>query len=269
MSNVVITGSTKGVGRGLANEFARLGHNVVISSRSGDDIVKATQEMNKKSEGTVIGQVCDISDKTQIEALWDLAKSEFGQVDYWINNAGYASGQSPVHKVPESLINTMINTNSIGTLFCSQVAINGFRAQGSGNLYNMLGGSFDGKRLTPGMGVYSSTKASINILTKYLVAENKNTGIVIGTISPGVLVTENWLNEQKRLTNEEWTKQRPMVSIICDHVETATPWIVDEILKNDISGKRIAWLTTYKIILRFIQAKLLGKKRDIFTRYGL
>ena len=69
MSNVVITGSTKGVGRGLANEFARLGHNVVISSRSGDDIIKATQEMNKKSEGTVIGQVCDISDKTQIEAL--------------------------------------------------------------------------------------------------------------------------------------------------------------------------------------------------------
>ena len=57
MANVVITGSTKGVGRGLANEFARLGHNVVISSRSEDDIVKATKEMNKKSEGTVIGQV--------------------------------------------------------------------------------------------------------------------------------------------------------------------------------------------------------------------
>ena len=61
MASVVITGSTKGVGRGLANEFARLGHNVVISSRSEDDIVKATKEMNKKSEGTVIGQVCDIS----------------------------------------------------------------------------------------------------------------------------------------------------------------------------------------------------------------
>ena len=59
MASVVITGSTKGVGRGLANEFARLGHNVVISSRSEDDIVKATKEMNKKSEGTVIGQVCD------------------------------------------------------------------------------------------------------------------------------------------------------------------------------------------------------------------
>ena len=54
MASVVITGSTKGVGRGLANEFARLGHNVVISSRSEDDIVKATKEMNKKSEGTVI-----------------------------------------------------------------------------------------------------------------------------------------------------------------------------------------------------------------------
>ncbi len=269
MASVVITGSTKGVGRGLANEFARLGHNVVISSRSEDDIVKATKEMNKKSEGTVIGQVCDISDKRQIEALWELAKSEFGQVDYWINNAGYASGQNPVHKVPESLINTMINTNSIGTLFCSQVAINGFRAQGSGNLYNMLGGSFDGKFLTPGMGVYSSTKASINILTKYLITENKKTGITIGSISPGVLVTENWLNEQKRLTSEEWANIRPMVSIICDHVETATPWIVEEILKNKKSGKRIAWMPPYRLAWRFMQAKILGRKRDIFTRYGL
>ena len=242
---------------------------MVISSRSEDDIVKATKEMNKKSEGTVIGQVCDISDKRQIEALWELAKSEFGQVDYWINNAGYASGQNPVHKVPESLINTMINTNSIGTLFCSQVAINGFRAQGSGNLYNMLGGSFDGKFLTPGMGVYSSTKASINILTKYLITENKKTGITIGSISPGVLVTENWLNEQKRLTSEEWANIRPMVSIICDHVETATPWIVEEILKNKKSGKRIAWMPPYRLAWRFIQAKILGRKRDIFTRYGL
>ena len=269
MSSVVITGSTKGVGRGLANEFAKLGHNVVITSRRQADIASVTEEMNNKSKGRIIGQVCDISDKNQLEALWDLAKTEFNTVDYWINNAGYASGQSKVHEVPESLIHSMIDTNSLGTLFGSQVAITGFRKQGSGNLYNMLGGSFDGKRITPGMGVYSSTKASINIMTKYLVSENKNTNITIGSISPGVLITDNWLNEQKRLSAEEWKKSKPMVNMICDHVETATPWIVEQILLNKKSGKRIAWLTTWKIISRVFQTKILGRKRDLFSRYGI
>ena len=269
MANVVITGSTKGVGRGLADAFARLGHNVVITSRRQADIATVTQEMNKKSEGQIIGQVCDISDKKQVEALWELAKTEFGTVDYWINNAGYASGQSPVHKIPENLIHSMINTNSLGTLFGSQVAIAGFRKQGSGRLYNMLGGSFDGRRIVKGMGVYSSTKASINVLTKYLVAENKNTNIVVGSISPGILITENWLNEQKRLTPEAWKKIRPMINTIADQVETATPWIVDQMIQNTKSGKRIAWLTPWKIIKRIIQTKLLGQKRDLFSRYGL
>ena len=198
-----------------------------------------------------------------------LAKSEFGTVDYWINNAGYASGQNPVHKIPESLVQSMITTNSLGTVFGSQVAIKGFREQGNGTLYNMLGGSFDGKFLTPGMGVYSSTKASINILTKYLVEENKNTGIIIASISPGVLITENWLNEQKKLSQDEWEEQRPMANIICDHVETVAPWIVSEILQNEKSGIRIAWMPLQKILLRFFKAKVLRQKRDLFSRYGI
>ncbi len=67
MANVVVTGSTKGLGKGLADAFARLGHNVVITSRRQADIATVTQEINKKSEGQIIGQVCDISDKKQVE----------------------------------------------------------------------------------------------------------------------------------------------------------------------------------------------------------
>ena len=269
MSNIVITGSTKGIGRGLANEFARLGHNLVITSRGQDDIERVIKEIAKKSEGRIIGQVCDVTDKKQLQALWELANGEFGSIDYWINNAGYASGQNPVHKVPESLIHTMIDTNFKGMLFGSQVAITGFRKQGSGRLYNMLGGSFDGKRLTKGMGVYSSTKASINVLTKYLASENKNTNIIVGAISPGILITENWLNEQQRLMPEEWNRIKPMVNMICDHVETATPWITEQIIQNTTNGRRIAWLTIWKIIRRIVDVKLLRKKRDLCSRYGI
>ena len=129
MATVVITGSTKGIGRGLANEFARLGHNVVISSRSEDDIISVSEQMNNIYEASIIGQVCDISKKRELEALWQLAKSEFGTVDYWINNAGFASSYNKVHKVPEDLISSMISTNSLGTVLGSQIAIKGFREQ--------------------------------------------------------------------------------------------------------------------------------------------
>ena len=118
------------------------------------------------------------------------------------------------------------------------------------------------------MGIYSSTKASINILTKYLVEENKNTGVTIASISPGVLITENWLNEQKKLSQDEWEKARPMANIICDHVETVAPWIVSEILKNNKSGIRIAWMLS-KDTLRFFKAKILRQSRDVLSRYGI
>ena len=57
--------------------------------------------------------------------------------------------------------------------------------------------------------------------------------------------------------------------MLCDYVETAAPWLVDEVLANKESGRRIAWLTTGKIMTRFFQNKVLGRKRDLFTRYGL
>ncbi len=92
---------------------------------------------------------------------------------------------------------------------------------------------------------------------------------MIGAISPGMLITENWFSEQKQLSAEEWEKIRPMLNVLCDHVDVATPWLVDQVLANKENGKRIAWLSTGKIMRRFFDAKVLGKKRDLFSRYNL
>ena len=148
------------------------------------------------------------------------------------------------------------------------MAITGVRAQGGGALYNVLGGSYDGKRLVPNMGVYSSTKAGIHLLTKYLIQENKQENIIIGMISPGMLITENWFDEQAEVSPEEWNKLKPLLNVLCDHVETATPWLTDQVLANTQSGKRIAWMSGGKIMKRFFDAKVLGRKRDLFSRYG-
>jgi NAD(P)-dependent dehydrogenase (short-subunit alcohol dehydrogenase family) len=269
MANIVITGSTRGIGRGLALEFLKRGHNVVVSSRSQADVDKAVAELATESTAQAAGKACDVTRKADVQALWDHAVATFGRVDFWINNAGRATSRHAVHELPEDLVHTLIDGNFKGSVFGSQVAIAGFRQQGFGALYNMLGGSFDGRRLVPNMGVYSATKAGDWVLTKYLVAENKNPEIIIGTISPGMLITPNWFEEQKSMSRDDWLKIRPTLNILCDYVETSTPWLVEQMLANRKSGRRIAWMTTGKLLKRFAGAKLLGQKRDLFTRFGL
>jgi len=269
MATVVVTGSTKGIGRGFAEQFIARGHNAVICSRNQTDVDQTVAELNATHPGQCAGASCDISDKSQIQALWDLAIREYGQVDYWINNAGRASSRHQVHELPEDLTRTIIGSNMLGTTFASQVAIQGFRQQGKGNLYNVLGGSFDGKRLVPNMGVYSSTKSAIYLLSQYLIKENADQNIVIGMISPGMLITANWFEEQAELSDDEWQKIKPILNILCDDVATVLPWLTDEVLANTKSGKRIAWMTGGRMLKRFIGAKLPGGKRDLFSQYGL
>jgi len=270
MATAVITGSTKGIGRGLAEAFVRAGHNAVICSRTEADVKQAAEDISAIGGGACSGQACDTSDKAQLQALWNHAVEKYGSVDYWINNAGNAVSRYSVHDIPEDQVRTLISSNMLGTTFASQVAVTGFREQGHGALYNMLGGSYEGNRLVPNMGVYSSTKAGIHRLTKYLVSENKDQNrIVIGEISPGMLITENWFAEQKEMPLDEWQKIRPLLNVLCDDVDEVAPWLVEHVLANDKSGKRIAWLTGGKIAWRFIAAKVLGRKRDLFSKHGL
>jgi len=270
MAVAVITGSTKGIGRAMAEAFLKRGHNVAICSRNPEDVAKVTKELDRLSRGGVIGQVCDTTDHAQLQALWDATIRAFGKVDYWINNAGRAVSRFQVHEMPDAELTSVINSNVLGTTYASQVAMNGFRAQGNGALYNMLGGSFQGKMLTPNMGVYSSTKAYIHRLTMYLEKENKDIeGILVGSISPGMLITENWFDEQQHVSPEEWENIKPILNILCDYVEDVCPWIVDQVLENTENGKRIAWLSGGKMAKRFFDAKVLRKKRNLFERFDM
>ncbi|MDH3511107.1 MAG: SDR family oxidoreductase [Gammaproteobacteria bacterium] len=268
MANVAVTGSTKGIGLGYAREFVKRGHNVFVLGRHPQDVDRVIEELNAMGPGRANGCVCDVASKEQVQAVWDRAMEAYGSVDIWINNAGRATGRYKVHELPASDLLTMAQGNFIGTTYGSQVALNGMRQQGHGAIYNTLGGAFDGKRLVPNMGFYSSTKAGINLLTKYMVEENKDQNIIIGRISPGMLITDNWLEEQKLESEKQWQSLRPMLNILCDDVETVTPWLVDQILANKQSGKRIAWITTGRIMKRFIAARF-GKKRDILSKYGI
>ena len=94
MKIIVITGSTRGIGFGLADSFLSLGCAVCINGRTQTGVDLALDELKVKHTGDrVLGIPCDISQYDQVKSLWDRAKENFGKIDIWINNAGVSNTQ--------------------------------------------------------------------------------------------------------------------------------------------------------------------------------
>ncbi len=271
--NVVITGSTQGLGYAYAREFLRLGHNVAVSGRSPETVDAAVARLAAEAPAgaRVIGRAADAARIEDVQALWDAAAAAFGRVDIWLNNAGYArTGARFADNTPQQ-IEAMVRANVIGSMNAAQVAIAGMKQQGGGRLYLTLGGGGASGRVVPGMAVYSTTKRAVKYFADALVKERREArdeSILIGTISPGVNVTEGMLREFADLAPAERAAALKQLNFIGEHVETTTPWIVGRILADTRQGNDITWLTTGRLIGRGV-SMLFGGKRDVLSRYGL
>jgi NAD(P)-dependent dehydrogenase (short-subunit alcohol dehydrogenase family) len=261
MKTVVVTGSTRGIGYGLAHEFLARGHQVVVSGRSHESVDKAVAALAKThGKDRILGQPCDVSQFDQVQALWDAAAKRFGGVDIWINNAGLSN---PMHKFWDqdpAAIQSLVNTNLVGVMYGSKVAIAGMLKQGSGQLYNMDGfGSKGEQRL--GLLLYGSSKYAVHYLTKGLIAETKDTPVQVSWLSPGIVITDLLMDGYVG-TDQDLSRAQKVFNILGDKVETVTPYLVEQILANQKAGAYIAWLTTPKVIFRFMTAAF--NKRNLF-----
>jgi NAD(P)-dependent dehydrogenase (short-subunit alcohol dehydrogenase family) len=266
MTNIVITGSSKGIGFGLASEFASCGHQVMLSGSTTDSVDQALARISPEHRDQVRGTACNVSDPAQVQALWDAAAQAFGSVDIWINNAGLARTVWSIKDTPADQIVQMVNSNLLGTALGSQVAVTGMRQQGHGKLFNILGGGSDGE-FFPGMGVYGSTKRGMDYLTRALVKENSDCALVIARVRPGMIITEGVLREIAE-DPKNFEKSRKTMNALCDTVATVAPFLVQQMLSCDKSGTKIAWLTGGKIARRMMAARF-GNPPDKFSQFGL
>jgi len=272
---VVITGSTQGLGFGYAQAFLQRGHHVVVSGRTQSGVDAAIDRLEADAvvgAGAAIGQACEVSDLAQVQALWDFAVRSFGPVDIWLHNAGYArTGVSFAATKPEEIA-AMVRANVIGSMNSAQVAVAGMSAQPQGGkLFLTLGGGGATGRVVPGMAVYSTTKRAVKYFADSLVKERrkaKDDRVLVGTVSPGVNITEGLLREMRALSQAERAKALRQLEFIGEHVSTTTPWIVERILAADKQGEDITWLSTGKLLGRGL-GMLVGRKRDVLSRYRI
>ncbi len=260
--SIVITGSTRGIGFGLASEFLKRGCQVTINGRSQDSVDRALELLKVDFDpGSITGEPGDVSDLQTHQSLWDKAITAFGQVDIWINNAGLAHPMEMIWELPEETVQQVVDINVKGLIFGSQTAVQRMLKQGYGHIYNMEGFGSTGRKQA-GLSVYGTSKAAVHYFSNALTAETSKTPIKVSTLSPGMVITDLIL-EQYEDDPQGLDDAKKIFNTLADKVETVTPWLADQVLSNDKSGAKINWLTPGKLLYRFATARF--NIRDVFS----
>ena len=262
MKTIVITGSTRGIGFGLAAEFLKRECNVVINGRSQSAVDQAINSLAEwHPPNRVWGQPGDMTRYDDVQRMWDNARSHFGSIDIWINNAGVAHPNIAFWKLSPSEIVPPVDTNLIGLMYGCHVAINGMLAQGHGFIYNLYGAGSTG-RLHTDLSIYATTKRGVNYFTEVLTKELQGQPVKIGSLSPGMVVTD-LVNEQFRDRPAEFEQAKRIFNLLGDRVENVTPHLVELMLANDRSGINLRHMSTPKMMARMITGRF--RKRNLFA----
>lgn len=259
MKNVVITGSTRGIGFSMAMEFLRAGCNVTLSGRGA--VLSGKNHIELSSfEGKYIYVQCNVQEKANLQNLWDASLAQWGVIDIWINNAGRNTPHIFSWQIDKKDTEEIIKTNITGMAFGSQIAAEGMLKQGYGAIYSMEGlGS--NNMIQPKTILYGTTKHALTYFMKGLAKELEDSGVIAGRLSPGMMLTDFITKTPEGDKSEVISdkKFKRVFNILADKPETVAKFFIPEMLENTKNNVQIAWLTNRKAIWRFITA---GFRKD-------
>lgn len=182
----VVTGSTRGIGRAIAEELARAGATVVVSGRREEDVARVVEEM-KAAGHRALGAACDVRRYEQVEAMMGLAAGKAGGIDVLINNAGVGLFAHVAEIDPEAW-DEVIATNLTGVFYCSRAAIPHFRKRGGGAIVNVS--SLAGKNAFAGGAAYNASKFGLEGLSEAMMLDLRYENIKVAYVMPGSVATE-------------------------------------------------------------------------------
>ena len=184
----IVTGGTKGIGRGIAEALIREGVAVCITARHPDEIGEAVDELNQLNGGRTIGFGCDVRDYEQVKALFDRAVKELGGLDILINNAGIGTFGTTVDETSPEDFRAVLETNLFGVFYCCHEAIPRMKQRGGGYVINIS--SLAGVNAHPRMAAYNASKFGLNGFSEALMQEVRQDNIKVSYIMPGSVNTE-------------------------------------------------------------------------------
>lgn len=182
----VITGSSRGIGRAMAEALVAAGARVVVSSRTAADVEAAARELSARGPGEARGIVCDVRDPAQCRALVREAAEGFGGLDLLVNNAGLGRF-ARIHEMDDEVWDVQIRTNLDGVFHCSKAAVPHLMEGGGGWIVNV--GSLAGRNAFSGGAAYNASKWGLLGMSEAMMLDLRHEGIRVCCIMPGSVNT--------------------------------------------------------------------------------
>jgi 3-oxoacyl-[acyl-carrier protein] reductase len=182
----IVTGASKGIGAAIARSFGEAGARVVVNYATSKDGAERVVSAIEATGGTAIAMQADVSKATEVRRLFEETLKTFGKLDVLVNNAAvYSFG--PLESVTEEEFHRQYNINVWGLLVATQEAVKLFGTVG-GSIINI--GTAGTRSTRPLSALYTSTKGSVDIITKTLAKELGPRKIRVNSVNPGGIETE-------------------------------------------------------------------------------
>lgn len=187
-TSVLVTGGSKGIGRGIASVFASAGANVAIAARSSTDLDAVVAELDDLGSGKVLGVQADVSDPMSCANLAETVRETFGGIDVVCANAGIFP-DAPLASMTPAQLGEVLDVNVKGTIYTVQACLDGLIASGRGRviLTSSITGPITG---FPGWSHYGASKAAQLGFMRTAAIELAPHRITVNAVLPGNIFTE-------------------------------------------------------------------------------
>jgi len=205
----VVTGSTRGIGKSIAEEMARAGAKVAVSSRKAEACEQVRSEFEKQGY-EVLAQPCNVSRKEELQALVDATRERWGRIDIAVSNAASNPYYGPLAEIPDDAFDKIFANNVKSVLWLAGMTLPGMAELGGGSYITI--GSIGGLRASTVIGAYGMSKAADHHLVRNLAAEWGPKNVRVNAIAPGLIRTDFaralWEDEKRRRAREAETPLR-------------------------------------------------------------
>lgn len=182
----IVTGASRGIGKSIAEVFARESATVVICGRKQDTLDQAAAEL-KGAAGRIVPMACHVGKLEDLQRLVDTTTREFGRIDILVNNAATNIAQGPAIEMDDGQFDKMVEVNLKSTYRLTRLVAPGMCERGSGSIINIA--SIAGLRPQYHGLLYSMTKAALIMMTQSYALELGPKGVRVNAIAPGLVQT--------------------------------------------------------------------------------
>ncbi len=229
--NVLVTGATKGIGRAIAEKFAKEGAEIAICARNEKDLKQFEKYLADKYSAKVLAVPCDVSDKKQVKAFAGKVKKKWKRLDVLVNNAGIFLPGNVTEK-KEAGLEQMMALNFFSAYFMTRELLNLMLPHRSGHIFNMC--SVASLKAYSHGGLYSVSKHALLGFSRALREEMKEHNIRVTSVFPGATYTPSWAGVD--LPESRFMDAKDVADLIFEIYSLSERSVVEDVVLRPMMG---------------------------------